>query len=156
VPTAIEQFDLQPADRVLFGFAEGWFEDEYQPRTGLRWRWSSGEAWIQVWPVDRDVRVRIAAESPLKTFDEAPIVTLSVGERELARAMPGDAFVLDRVVPADVLRAANGRIALRCSRTFVPAEHVGVGDPRHNDRRALALRVFEASVTDASQSSPQR
>jgi hypothetical protein len=156
VPTAIEQFDLQPVDRVQFGFAEGWFEDEYQPRTGLRWRWASSEAWIQVWPVDRDVRVRIAVESPLKTFDEAPIVTLTAGGRELARAIPGDAFVLDQIVPADALRAANGRIALRSSRTFVPAEHVGASDPRHNDRRALALRVFEASVTDARGELPQR
>ena len=156
VAAALEQFGLQPLDRVQFGFADGWFEDEYQPRTGLRWRWSSREAWIQVWPADRDVRVRLIAESPLKTFDEAPIVTLTAGGRELARVMPGDAFVLDRIVPADALRAANGRIALRCSRTYVPAEHVGAGDARHADRRALALRVFEVTVTDASTLARQR
>jgi hypothetical protein len=149
VPTAVEQFGLQPIDRVQFAFGEGWHEDELQPRTGLRWRWSSGESWLQVWPADRDVRIRLVAESPLKTFDEAPIVTVTAGGRELARATPGEAFVLDAIVPADVLRAANGRIALRSSRVFVPAEHVGAGDPRHGDRRALGLRVFEASVTDA-------
>jgi hypothetical protein len=49
-----------------------------------------------------------------------------------------------------VLRAANGRIVLRSSRTFVPAEHVRAGDPRSGDRRALGLRVFEAAITDAS------
>jgi hypothetical protein len=156
VPTAVEQFGLQPMDRVQFAFAEGWHEGEYQPRTGLRWRWSSGEAWIQVWPVDRDVRVRFSAESPLKTFDETPIVTVAAGGRELARLTPGDAFVVDRIVPADVLRAANGRIALRSSRTFVPAEHVGAGDPRRNDRRALGLRIFDASVEDATALAPQR
>ena len=150
MPTAIEQFDLQPLDTVQFAFAEGWHEDELQPRTGLRWRWSSGESWLQVWPVDRDVRVRFAAESPLKTFDEAPIVTLTAGARELARVTPGDAFAIDAIVPADVLRAANGRLVLRSSRTFVPADHVGAGDPRHGDRRALGLRVFEAAVTDAT------
>ena len=155
VPTAIEQFGLQPLDAVQFAFAEGWHEDELQPRTGLRWRWSSGESWLQVWPVDRDVRVRLAAESPLKTFDEAPIVTLTAGARELARVTPGDAFAIDAIVPADVLRAANGRIVLRSSRTFVPADHVGAGDPRHGDRRALGLRVFEAAVTDASRLTPQ-
>ena len=155
VPTAIEQFGLQPLDTVQFAFAEGWHEDELQPRTGLRWRWSSGESWLQVWPVDRDVRVRLAAESPLKTFDKAPIVTLTAGARELARVTPGDAFAIDAIVPADVLRAANGRIVLRSSRTFVPADHVGAGDPRHGDRRALGLRVFEAAVTDASRLTPQ-
>jgi hypothetical protein len=155
VPTALEQFGLQPLDAVQFAFAEGWHEDELQPRTGLRWRWSSGESWIEVWPVDRAVRIRLAAESPLKTFDEAPIVTLTAGARELARATPGDAFAIDAIVPADVLRAANGRIVLRSSRTFVPADHVAASDPRHGDRRALGLRVFEADVTDASRLAPQ-
>jgi hypothetical protein len=116
----------------------------------LRWRWSSGESWIQVWPVDRDVRVRLTAESPLKTFDEAPIVTLTAAGRELARTTPGDAFTIYAVVPAAVLREAGGRIALRSSRTFVPAEHVRAGDPRAGDRRALGLRVFEAVVSEAS------
>jgi hypothetical protein len=155
VPTAIEQFGLQPLDTVQFAFAEGWNEDELQPRTGLRWRWSSGESWIQVWPADRAVRVRLAAESPLKTFDDAPIVTLAAGGRELVRLTPGEAFTIDAVVPADVLRAANGRIVLRSSRTFVPAEHVGAGDPRSGDRRALGLRVFEAAVVDASAPAPR-
>jgi hypothetical protein len=154
VPAAIEQFGLQPLDAVQFAFAEGWHEDELQPRTGLRWRWSSGESWIQVWPVDRDVRIRLAAESPLKTFDDAPIVTLTAGGRELARATPGDAFTIEAIVPAEVLRAADGRIVLRSNRTFVPAEHVSAGDPRHGDRRALGLRVFEAAVTDASRRVP--
>jgi hypothetical protein len=53
-----------------------------------------------------------------------------------------------------VLRAADGRIVLRSNRTFVPAEHVSAGDPRHGDRRALGLRVFEAAVTDASRRVP--
>ena len=154
VPTAIEQFGLQPLDAVQFAFAEGWHEDELQPRTGLRWRWSSGESAIQVWPVDRDVRIHLAAESPLKTFDEAPIVTLTAGARELARTTPGDAFAIDAIVPADVLRAANGRIVLRSSRTFVPADHVAATDPRRDDRRALGLRVFEAAVTDARRLAP--
>jgi hypothetical protein len=38
---ALEQFGLQPLDAVQFAFAEGWHEDELQPRTGLRWRWSA-------------------------------------------------------------------------------------------------------------------
>lgn len=156
VPTAVEQFGLQPLDAVQFAYAEGWHEDELQPRTGLRWRWSSGESWIQVWPADRDVRIRLVFESPLKTFDETPIVTLTAGGRELTRLTPGGPFTIDAIVPADVLRAANGRLVLRSSRTFVPAEHVGAGDLRAGDRRALGLRVFEADVSDASRLTPQR
>ena len=68
---------------------------------------------------------------------------------------PDDAFAIDAIVPADVLQAANGRIVLRSSRTFVPADHVAAGDPRRGDCRALGLRVFEAAVTDASRLTPQ-
>ena len=87
VPTAVEQFGLQPLDAVQFAFAEGWHEDELQPRTGLRWRWSSGESWIQVWPVDRDVRIRlvggIATEDLRRSAD-------SHVDGWWARARPGD------------------------------------------------------------------
>jgi hypothetical protein len=156
VPTAIEQFSLERPDRVQFAYAEGWHEDEYQPRTGLRWRWSSGRAALQVWPADRDARVRLVFESPLKTFDDAPIVSMTAGARELARLTPRDAFAIDVVVSAADLKAAGGRLVIATSRTFVPAEHVGAGDPRHGDRRALGLRLFEASVTSAGTLVPQR
>jgi hypothetical protein len=156
VAASVEQFGLQPADRVQIAFGEGWHEDELQPRTGLRWRWSSGRALLHVWPVDRDVRIRLEAESPLKTFAEAPIVTVSAGGRELARSTPDDAFAIDVVVPADALRASGGQVAVATSRTFVPAEHVGAGDPRRGDRRALGLRVFAVSADDASRVAPQR
>ena len=156
VDASVEQFGLQPADRVQLAYGEGWHEDELQPRTGLRWRWSSGRALLHVWPLDRDVRIRLAAESPLKTFAETPIVTVSAGGRELARLTPGDAFAIDVVVPAAALRASGGQVAVATSRTFVPAEHVGAGDPRHGDRRALGLRVFSVSAGEASGHVPER
>ena len=37
---AIEQFDAS-ATRPLVGFGDGWHEQEFNPRTGLRWRWLS-------------------------------------------------------------------------------------------------------------------
>ena len=156
IPTAIEQFGLAPLDRVQIGFAEGWHEDELQPRTGLRWRWSSGRAVLEVWPVDRDVRVRLNSQSPLKTFDDAPIVTVTAGVLEVARLTPRGAFSIDAVVPAAALAASGGRLAIATSRTFVPADHVGAGDPRHGDRRALGLRLFAASVSHADAMTPQR
>jgi hypothetical protein len=147
VAASIEQFDLQPTSAVMFGYDEGWHEDEYDPRRGQRWRWSSDRAVLRVWNGGRDVRVRLAAESPLQTFEEAPIVTLGVGDRTLARVTPQDAFTLDVRVPADALAAAGGRLTLSTSRVFVPAEHVGASNPRRNDRRRLGLRVWSASVT---------
>ena len=88
VAAAVEQFDLQTPDAVMFGYDEGWHEDEYNPRTGLRWRWASDRGRAAVWNGGRDVRVRLSVESPLQTFDEAPIVTLTAGDRELARLTP--------------------------------------------------------------------
>jgi hypothetical protein len=149
VRAAVEQFDLQPPDTPMFGYDTGFHEDEYNPRTGLRWRWSSDRADLRVWPADRGVRVRISFESPLKTFAEPPIVTLRAGARELVRLTPDDAFTIDVAVPASDLSAAGGRLTLTTSEVFVPADHVGASDPRRNDRRRLGLRVFEVSIVAA-------
>jgi hypothetical protein len=151
-PTAasVEQFNLQAPDAVMFGYDEGWHEDEYNPRTGLRWRWASDRAVLRVWGGGQDVRVRISVESPLQTFDEAPIVTLGAGDRPLATLTPRQGFTMDVRVPADVLVAAGGRLTLSTTKVFVPAERVGAGDPRRNDRRRLGLRVWSASVTPTS------
>jgi hypothetical protein len=149
VRAAVEQFDLQPPDTPMFGYDTGFHEDEYNPRTGLRWRWSSDRADLRVWPADRAVRVRISFESPLKTFAEPPIVTLRAGAHELVRLTPDDAFTIDVAVPASDLSAAGGRLTLTTSEVFVPADHVGASDPRRNDRRRLGLRVFDVSIVAA-------
>ena len=127
----------------------------FNPGTGLRWRWSSGKAVLQVWPVDSDIRLHLDFESPLKTFDDAPIVTVTAGAFEVARITPRDAFSIDAVVPAAALAASGGRLVIATSRTFVPAEHVGAGDPRHGDRRALGLRLFAVSASAAPAMTPQ-
>jgi hypothetical protein len=150
VAASVEQFNLQTPDAVMFGYDEGWHEDEYNPRTGLRWRWTSERAVLRVWNGARDVRVRLMVESPLQTFANAPIVTLKAGERQLATLTPGDGFTIDVRVPADALAASGGRLTLSTSQVFVPAEHVNASDPRRNDRRRLGLRVWSAIVTAAS------
>ena len=40
VRVGVEQFDVSSA-RPLIGYGEGWHEQEFNPRTGLRWRWLS-------------------------------------------------------------------------------------------------------------------
>ena len=149
VRASIEQFDAQAPDVVMFGYDEGWHEDEYNPRTGARWRWSSDAATLRVWPPDGAIRVRISAESPLQTFDKEPIVTLKAGDRELARMTPREAFALDVRVPAEALAASAGRLTLSTTKVFVPADHVGPSDSRRNDRRRLGLQVVAVEVTRA-------
>ena len=49
VPVSLEQFDLQPEGPVMFGFVDGWYEPEYNPKTAQAWRWISeqGRLWIR-------------------------------------------------------------------------------------------------------------
>ena len=49
-PVAIRQFDVQPESGLIFGFGEGWHEEESDSQTGRRWRWTSDRSVLQVAP----------------------------------------------------------------------------------------------------------
>ena len=83
-PVAIEQFNLQSPERVQFGFDEGWYEPEYNPRTAQSWRWMSERAVVRVHHAGRPVVMRLTGESPLRYFDQAPRIRVSVGDRVLS------------------------------------------------------------------------
>jgi hypothetical protein len=136
-PVAIEQFDLQPPDRVMYGFDRGWHEREYNPGTGRLWRWASDHAETRVHNAGRDLTLRLTGESPLRYFDAPPEVVVRAGSEVLARAAPSSDFDLTVRVPADALERSAGVIALDTSRIFVPAE--AGGSP---DRRRLGLRIY--------------
>jgi hypothetical protein len=140
-PVAIEQFNLQPVDRVQYGFDEGWFEPEYNPTTARSWRWMSERATVRVHNAGKDVRMRISGESPLRYFDERPHVRVVVGDRVLTELAPDADFTADVAIPADALAAADGRIVVTSDRAFVAGERQGSAD-----RRRLALRVYALSV----------
>jgi hypothetical protein len=143
VPVAVRQFDIQPATQVIFGFGQGWHEDEYDAVTGRRWRWTSARAVLAVRGPGEPVRVRVRGESPLRYFDEAPTVTVSAAGRVFARLQPSADFDLDATVPADAVRAAGGDIVLETTRSFVPAENGSA------DTRRLGLRIFQVHVERA-------
>jgi hypothetical protein len=144
-PVAIEQFNLQPTDRVLFGFDEGWHEPEYNPKTARSWRWASERASIRVHNAGRPVTMQITGESPLHYFDRAPLVRLSAGDRVLNESRPDADFTIRVTIPADVLNAANGRVTLSSDNAYVAGEREGTAD-----RRRLALRIYSV-VLDAAQ-----
>jgi hypothetical protein len=136
----LEQFDLQSGGVPMFAVEGGWQEAEYRPDTGLSWRWMSsrGELWVR--PIGRDVQLRLTAESPLKYFDERPLLRLSLGGDEVARLSPGDDFTWDVTLPADKLAASEGRVVIESSKSFVP------GGASGGDQRNLAVRVYRISV----------
>jgi len=135
---AIRQFDLQPVGgRPLMAFAEGWYEDEYSPETGQRWRWTSASAQLRLIS-SRTVVLRIRGESPVKYVGTAPKVRIAAGTRTLATFQPSDDFTWRVTVPADALTEAHGVVTIETDRTYLPGAAEGTAD-----KRKLGLRVFE-------------
>lgn len=135
----ITQFDVQPLDRIVMGFDQGWYRQEYDAATGRLWRWSSASAAVRILS-RQDVRIVVQAD-PAAELDPPPTVTLRAGTREIARADRRSSVKWDVVVPADVLDAAQGVVHLETTRTFVPSEH-----SRSSDHRRLGLQVWQFDV----------
>jgi hypothetical protein len=143
-PVAVEQFDIQPGQTVMFGFAEGWQEAEYSNSTGLSWRWTSDRATLRILPV-RDVAIHLGGESPLKYFDSPPTVRIRAGARELAVFHPAGDFSWNVNVPADALVASGGRVTIETDKVYLPGQAEGTADARR-----LGLRIFETRVVPAA------
>jgi hypothetical protein len=141
IPVDLEQFNLQSPGKPMIGLEEGWQEPEYDPRTARSWRWAAEKATVWVRPVGRDVRLTLSGESPLRYFDSVPAVTVSVGDREVARFTPSADFTERIVLPADALAAADGHVVIASDKFFVPAERA-----RSSDKRHLALRIYSYAV----------
>jgi len=137
----LEQFDAQPEGVPMLGLDGGWQEPEFNPRTGLAWRWMSERADLWVRPIGRAVTLRIEGESPLTYFDAAPRVRVLAGEREIASFELAGDFDESIAVPAEALAQSNGRLRIESSRFFVPAERGQGADQRH-----LALRIYRVHV----------
>ena len=138
---AIRQFDLQTdGGRPLMAFGDGWYEDEYSPETGLRWRWTAPSAQLRL-VSSRTVVLRIRGESPVKYVGVAPTVRVAAGTRTLATFRPGDDFTQDIVVPAEALIDANGIVTIETDRVYLPG--AAEGSP---DTRKLGLRIFECKA----------
>jgi hypothetical protein len=143
-PVAIRQFDIQPLARAIFGFGDGWHDEELDVRTGLRWRWTSDRAILRVRSPVNPIRVRFRGESPLKYFDTAPTVTLSAADRVLGRLQPSSDWTWDVAVPADAIAAAGGDLVLETTHVFIPSEVEGSPDTRR-----LGLRIFAIDIETA-------
>ncbi len=140
IPTAIEQFDLQPADTLMWAFDRGWYEAEYTPALGV-WHWAGPAATLRVLNASSALRVTMAIESPRRYFDGPSEVVARAGDRELARATIADTTTWSFDVPAGLLPATSGEIVIETSQTFVPAARGGPPD-----LRALGLRVFDLRI----------
>ncbi len=141
IAVALEQFDLQSAGIPMIGVDDGWNEPEYNPSTARSWRWATERATLWVRPIGRDVTLTLTGESPLRYFDAPPSVTVSVGDRQLARFSPSADFTESIVLPGDALAKADGRVVIQSDKWFAPADRDGTADRRH-----LALRMYGYGV----------
>jgi hypothetical protein len=138
VPSAIEQFDVQPSGEMMWGFDEGWNEAEYSPALGI-WHWTSDRAVVRVVGAASPLRVTLRIEPPARYFAAPSEVTASAGPVILAKAR---LFTENRMtfdVPLDAI--GDGRIAIETAQSFVPAQRGGPPD-----QRRLGLRVFEIRI----------
>jgi hypothetical protein len=140
---AVEQFDAQPAGRVVFGFGDGWHEQEYDPTTGAVWRWSSDKASIRLRGEGHALALTLRGE-----IEEAAVshVTVRIGSRVLAHFDVGKTFTRTALLPADAFGPGEEVITIESSASYVPAETRW----RSQDRRRLALKLYECSLTPVS------
>ena len=145
VPVAVRQFDVQSTGQLLYGFAEGWHEQEYDPVTGRQWRWTSERSVIRVRGPATAVAITLRGESPLRYVDAAPTVRVTAGDRVVAQFRPDDDFEWSVTVPAADVERGGGAIVLETDRVYLPGVAEGTADERH-----LGLRIYECRVRPAS------
>ena len=139
-PIAIRQFDLQTAPTLMYGFADGWHEEEYEASSGKRWRWTSDRSVLQVVP-PQAVELRMHGESPRRYFDSPPTVRVLAGTREIAVLRPDDDFEWRVPVPGDAVQSAGGAVTIEVDRVYLPGQVEGTSDARR-----LGLRLFDVGL----------
>jgi len=140
-PVGVRQFDIQPADRIVYGFAEGWHEEELDPMTGRRWRWTSERSVVRIKGATGAVRITVKGESPLRYFDAPPTVRVTAAGQVVAQFRPDADFDWTITVPGDALARADGDIVIETDPVYLPGPAEGTADERH-----LGLRVYECRV----------
>jgi hypothetical protein len=140
---AIEQFDAQPHGAVVYGFGEGWNEQEYNPATGVLWRWSSDRASIRVRSGGNGVALTLRGE-----IEEASTshVTVKAGEATAAAFDVGRTFSRTVLIPKALLVAPETVLTIETSHFYVPAETKW----RSRDRRKLGLKLVECALSPVS------
>ena len=146
VNVAIEQFDAQSADRVMFGFGEGWHESEFNPATGP-WRWTSDRAVLRVHAAGRPLTLTLRGQPPVFYLWRPARIRVSAGGRVVAEQTLFNRFFVQAHIPAELVAGDESTITIETDQTDVPAERRLRRTP---DRRRLGLRVFECDLRPAA------
>lgn len=141
---AIEQFDAA-LNRPMVGFGEGWYEPEYNPSNGQRWRWLSGRGVLRVVTTNAGALLHLEVESTRKYYARPSRLVIRGGDNGVLReaAIDGDETIDVPLAPVEGVST----VTLETDQTHVPAEQWW---PRTADRRRLGLRVFKCELRPAS------
>lgn len=146
---AIEQFDAasdrpdRPGRaRSVFGFGAGWHEPEFNPRTGVRWRWLSERGEIRFRGIAQPAILHLEGESPRKYFPRDSLLVVRRGDRVIFDSPLSTDFSLDIPLANSTNLESPDSIVLETDQTYVPAER----SRRSQDRRHLGLRIFNVQV----------
>jgi hypothetical protein len=147
---AIEQFDAS-ATRTLAGFGPGWHEQEYNPQSGLRWRWVSEHGEVELtWRTQAMDNSAIASAGAILRVDgESPRKYFPRGSRLIIRA--DGQMIFDEILSSDfslhvpIARPAK-TLTFDVDQFYVPAER----SRWTRDRRHLALRIFRCAIVPVS------
>jgi hypothetical protein len=137
---AIRQFDIHRESGTMLAFDRGWHEDEYNPATGLRWRWSSDRSDLFV-VAGSDATLVLRGESPLKYFGEPPIVRVTTGATTLGEFRPDADFEWRIPIPRGTMPRGGGVVTVTLDRAYLPGAAEGTSDTRR-----LGLRIFGATL----------
>lgn len=140
---AVEQFDAA-VTRPIFGFAAGWHEQEYNPFSGLRWRWMSerGEIQMRVPQDGQAVVLHLEGESPRQYFSRPSRLIVRAGASVLADHILSSDFSIDALVRPELIQHPVTSITLETDQFYVPADR----SRRTADRRRLGLRIFTCEL----------
>jgi hypothetical protein len=146
---AVEQFDVS-STRPVMGYGDGWHEQEFNPRTGLRWRWLSERGELRLRTPARRLTLRLEGESPLTYFKRGSRLLVRLNERTVYDAPLSADFSLDIPIDAASPGSPGGRwseqkISLETDQVFSPADR----SRRSADRRHLGLRIFKCELRAA-------
>jgi hypothetical protein len=140
---AIEQFDAQPAGRIVFGYDEGWNELEYNPASGQLWRWTTERATLRVRGAGQALALRLDGE--LEDAGSSHVV-VRAGGRILAEQDVPRVFTVDVPVPAGVIGTTDTPITIETSAWYIPAQKRW----RSRDQRHLGLKIYSCQFVPAS------
>ena len=142
---AIEQFDAKPVGSVIFGYSEGWHEQEYNPSTGRLWHWTSERASLRVRSERRALLLRFEGET--ETFRKPSHIVIRAGDEVLDEEDVGDTFSVAVGLPAALFERGETTISIETDQVYVPGER---RFRRSNDRRHLGLKIYQCSIRPPS------